>query len=373
MGVLPVRNHMDQVDPLADRLGDLAQHKHLFLGKAACFGCPIRCSQMGVIRTGTYAHQVTDIVEYESAALMGANLGIHDVRAVAHLVKLCDTYGIDSMSAAGVIGFAFEAALNGVIQAPAGVVLDFGSVAGAEYLLHAMVRQDDALGRLLGRGQARQRNPRSTAKNCRPGNGQHVKGLESPATETARHPRHGAGLHDRRPGRLHQRGFMIAYEVGGRKYRGRPVTAIRWKARRRCSRASRTTWPAPTPWSSAISAPSPCRPRCAPACSRPPPAGMRAPISSMCSVSASGTRRGCSTCARGCAPRTTGTPPRGRRTAARRSAQGAAHQRGGHGPPRIRGRHIRGWDRQGRPTPQTLARLGLDAVPTFELPNSEKE
>ncbi len=35
--------------------------------------------------------------------------------------------------------------------------------------------------------------------------------------------------------------------------------------------------------------------------------------------------------------------------------------------------HIRGWDRQGRPTPQTLARLGLDAVPTFELPNSEKE
>ncbi len=59
---------------------------------------------------------------------------------MAHLVKLCDTYGIDSMSAAGVIGFAFEAALNGVIQAPAGVVLDFGSVAGAEYLLHAMVR-----------------------------------------------------------------------------------------------------------------------------------------------------------------------------------------------------------------------------------------
>ena len=106
VGTLPFRNFFDQVDPQADRLGDAGQKKHLFLGKAACFGCPIRCSQMGAVRTGRFAHQVTDIVEYESAAMMGSNLDIHDIRAVAHLVKLCDSYGLDSMSTGGVIGFA---------------------------------------------------------------------------------------------------------------------------------------------------------------------------------------------------------------------------------------------------------------------------
>jgi aldehyde:ferredoxin oxidoreductase len=90
VGTLPFRNQFDQVDDKADRLGDEGQKKHLFLGKAACHGCPIRCSQMGAMRTGNYAHTITDIVEYESAALMGSNLDIHDVRAVAHLVKLCD-------------------------------------------------------------------------------------------------------------------------------------------------------------------------------------------------------------------------------------------------------------------------------------------
>ena len=101
VGTLPFRNHFDQVDDKADQLGDEGQKKHLFLGKAACFGCPIRCSQMGAVRTGKYAHTITDIVEYESAALMGSNLDIHDVRAVAHLVKLCDAYGLDSMSTGG--------------------------------------------------------------------------------------------------------------------------------------------------------------------------------------------------------------------------------------------------------------------------------
>ena len=108
----------EQIYAKADRLGDEGQKKHLFLGKAACHGCPIRCSQMGAVRTGKHAHLITDIVEYESAALMGSNLDIHDVRAVAHLVKLCDTYGLDSMSTGGVIAFAFEAAEKNLIRRP---------------------------------------------------------------------------------------------------------------------------------------------------------------------------------------------------------------------------------------------------------------
>ncbi len=221
-GVLPHRNYAEQVDARAGRLGDEGQYKHLFLGKAACFGCPIRCSQMGAVRTGKYAHFITDIVEYESAALMGSNLDIHDIRAVAHLVKLCDRYGIDSMSAGGVIGFAFEAARNGAIQEPDGIKLDFGSVEGAQYLISAMALQEDELGRLLSQGVKR-------ASEILGGNtdayAQHVKGLESPAWGPRGTPGMGLAYMTADRGGCHQRGFMIGYEVGGETYNGRPVQA----------------------------------------------------------------------------------------------------------------------------------------------------
>ncbi len=220
VGTLPYRNFYDQVYSKADRLGDEGQRKHLFLGKAACFGCPIRCSQMGAVRTGKYAHTISDIVEYESAALMGSNLDIHDVRAVAHLVKLCDTYGLDSISTGGVIGFAFEAVQRGLIAPPAGVKLDFGSVDGTEYLIHAIARQDSELGRLLGMGvkEAAARLGRDAEDFCL-----HVKGLEIPGWAPRGLPGMGLAYMTADRGACHQRGFMVAYEVGGKPYRGQPV------------------------------------------------------------------------------------------------------------------------------------------------------
>jgi aldehyde:ferredoxin oxidoreductase len=224
VGTLPYRNYYDQVDPKAERLGDAGQRKHLFLGKAACFGCPIRCSQMGAVRTGKYAHQITDIVEYESAALMGSNLDIHDIRAVAHLVKLCDSFGLDSMSAGNVIGFAFEACQKGILSAPQGVPLSFGSVAGAEYLIRAIALQDSELGRLLGQGvkRAAQQLGQQTDAYA-----MHVKGLELPGFAPRGTPGMGLAYMTADRGGCHQRGFMVAYELGGKQYRGQAVEAQR--------------------------------------------------------------------------------------------------------------------------------------------------
>ena len=220
VGTLPHRNYFNQVYAKADRLGDAGQGKHLFLGKAACLGCPIRCSQMGAVRTGKYAHTITDIVEYESAALMGSNLDIPDVRAVAHLVKLCDAYGLDSMSTGGVLGFAFEAAEKGIIESPDGVTLAFGSVAGAEYLIRTIALQDSDLGRLLGRGvkQAAAELGYNTADFAL-----HVKGLEVPGWAPRGTPGMGLAYMTADRGACHQRGFMVAYELGGKEYRGQVV------------------------------------------------------------------------------------------------------------------------------------------------------
>lgn len=222
VGTLPVRNHREQVYEHADAIGDAGQKKHLFLGRAACFGCPIRCSQMGAVRTGKYKHLITDIVEYESAAMIGSNLDIHDIRAVAHLVKRCDTFGMDSISAGGVIAFAFEAAENGLIDAPAGVSLSFGSIAGAEYLIEAMALGKDDLGRLLGRGVKR---AAAALNGDSEGYAIHVKGMEIPGWAARGLPGMGLAYMTADRGACHQRGFMVAYEVGGEPYQGNPVEA----------------------------------------------------------------------------------------------------------------------------------------------------
>lgn len=220
VGTLPYRNFLEQSDPSAEAIGDEAQRKHLFLGKAACMGCPIRCSQMGAIRTGKYAHQVTDIVEYESAAMFGSNLLIHDVRAVAHLVKLCDEYGMDSISAGAVLGFAFEAAEKGAVEHPEGIKLEFGSVPAAEALLKSIAFREGSLGEILAEGV--KRASQSIGKDS-DAYAVHVKGLECPGWAVRGTPGMGLAYMMSDRGACHQRGFMTGYEVGGVEYEGKPV------------------------------------------------------------------------------------------------------------------------------------------------------
>lgn len=221
VGTLPFRNFKSQHDDHADNLGDAAQKKHLFLAKAACFACPIRCAQMGAVRRGQFAHLITDTVEYESAAMLGSNLDISDIRAVTHLTHLCDCLGVDSISMGNVIGFAFEASQRGLILEPPGITLDFGSVAGAEYLIRTVCLRQDDLGRLLGQGV------KQAAQKLKAGSeafAMHVKGLEIPGWAPRGTPGMGLAYMTADRGACHQRGFMVAYEAGGEPYHGYPVS-----------------------------------------------------------------------------------------------------------------------------------------------------
>ena len=221
VGTLPYKNFREQQDPKADALGDEGQKKYLFLAKSACFGCPIRCSQMGAVRTGKYAHTVTDTVEYESAALMGSNLDIHDIRAVAYMVKLCDQFGMDSMSTGVVIGFAFEAARNGSHKTARRCQARLRKHRrSAKYLIEAIALKRGELGKLLSKGVKRASEILDRgSQDYAP----HVKGLELPAWGPRGTPGMGLAYMTADRGACHQRGFPIKYEVGGEPYKGKEV------------------------------------------------------------------------------------------------------------------------------------------------------
>ncbi|MBW2654323.1 MAG: aldehyde ferredoxin oxidoreductase family protein [Deltaproteobacteria bacterium] len=221
-GLLPHKNYQNGTFVKAAMLSDKGQSKHLWLGSNACMGCPIRCSKIGAVRTGKYKGFVTDIVEYESAALMGSNLDISDIRAVAYLVKLCDLYGIDSMSTGNIIGFAMEVCEKGLIPSPKSIDIKFGNVAAAEHLIHAIANRKGTLGKLLSKGvkQAAEEIG-GIAKNI----AMHTKGLESPAWGPRGVSGMGLALMTTDRGGCHQRGFPVSYELSG-EWEGHPLDPL---------------------------------------------------------------------------------------------------------------------------------------------------
>jgi aldehyde:ferredoxin oxidoreductase len=221
-GLLPRNNYQYGTDDKAAALGDQGQRRHLWLGTNACTGCPIGCAKIGAVRTGKYKGLVTDIVEYESAALMGSNLGISDIRAVAHLVKTCDLLGLDTMSCGSIIGFAMEACPKNLIPPPAGMDLNFGNVAAAQYLIEAMAYRKDGLGALLSKGvKAAAREIGGRAIDL----AMHTKGLETPAWGPRGVSGMGLAYMTADRGGCHQRGFTVPHELAG-EWNGRKIDPL---------------------------------------------------------------------------------------------------------------------------------------------------
>ncbi len=212
--LLPAYNYYDGAFDGAAGLNAVAQRKQLWLRDVACAGCPIACGKVGRIRRGRHKGLVSDVVEYETAAMMGSNLGIGDVREVAYLVKKCDALGLDGMSAGGVIGFAMEAFKKGIITAAdtEGVNLAFGDAAAADYLLEIIAARKEGLGDTLAGGVKK-------AAQALGGGSEdfavHVKGLECPAWGPRTVPGMALALATADRGGCHQRAFPILYEVGG--------------------------------------------------------------------------------------------------------------------------------------------------------------
>jgi len=104
----------------------------------ACMpGCSIRCSNNYADENGK---SLVSPLEYETIGLMGTNLGISDLDAIARLNWEVNDLGLDSIDIGAALGVAAEAGL-----------IKFGDGEGALKLLHE-IRQGTPLGRILGHG-----------------------------------------------------------------------------------------------------------------------------------------------------------------------------------------------------------------------------
>ena len=107
------------------------------IGTRCMPGCVIGCRNLYVDRIGT---PIVGTLQYETIALLGANLGLADLDDVARLNYLCNDYGLDTIETGAALGVAVEAGLA-----------RFGDFESISSLLH-QVGEGTVLGRLIGCG-----------------------------------------------------------------------------------------------------------------------------------------------------------------------------------------------------------------------------
>lgn len=107
------------------------------IGTRCMPGCVIACRNLYVDEAG---QPIVGTLQYETIALLGANLGLDSLDDVARLNYLCNDLGLDTIEAGAALGVACEAGLA-----------RFGDSAGIAALLE-QVGEGTVLGRLIGCG-----------------------------------------------------------------------------------------------------------------------------------------------------------------------------------------------------------------------------
>lgn len=146
LGALPTRNFSaGSFDSIAALEGQAVRNTILQRGgegkttHACMSGCVVRCSNVVPDAEG---RAIVAPIEYESMVMLGPNLGIGSLDAVARFNHRCNDLGVDTVEMGGAIGVVMEAGL-----------LPFGDVDGAPKLLDE-VERGTVLGRVIGHGAA---------------------------------------------------------------------------------------------------------------------------------------------------------------------------------------------------------------------------
>jgi aldehyde:ferredoxin oxidoreductase len=209
-GVLPTRNFQTSYFEKNEKLDALYVKKKLYQKNRACFGCPIACSHIRMIKKGRYSGTIVEGPEHETATMLGPACGIDSIEAITYANLLCDDLGLDTISAGNVVGFAMECYERGIItkKDTDGLELTFGNY-DAQIELLKKIAMKDGLGDILADGVMRAAEKFKGAKKF----AMHVKGLELPAYDPRKAIGQGLAFAIADVGGTHGRAWTIGLEI----------------------------------------------------------------------------------------------------------------------------------------------------------------
>ena len=208
VGALPTRNFRQGQFEAADEITGSSFRKHEWQYDYACFGCPIACSKV----TRPVDGKPLEGPEYETTFALGSNCAIGDREVIIRMSLLCDEYGMDTISAGGIVAFAMELFEEGILTAGEldGIEPRFGNCQAALALIEKMAKVQGC-GEWLSQGVAKIAQAYPAALPF----AMHVKGLEMPAYHPNAAKGMGLSYAISERGACHLRGAPLSEVLGG--------------------------------------------------------------------------------------------------------------------------------------------------------------
>ncbi len=199
-GMLPTHNFQEGTFNDAEGVSGEKLLERLLVKTYNCYGCPIGCGRISRVRGKDVGGP-----EYESIWALGPQCGINDLEWIAEANHKCNLLGMDTISVGSTIGCAMELVQRGKLEAS----LKFGDTMGILELL-----EDIGYRRGLGSDLA-EGSRRLADKYGAPELSMHVKGLEIPAYDPRGVQGHGLGYATSNRGGCHLRSYLIGPEIMG--------------------------------------------------------------------------------------------------------------------------------------------------------------
>ena len=224
VGAMPTRNHRDvQFEGAKDISAEAMLEPRATDGKAnlvtnqACFGCTIACGRISKIDQSHFTvinrpeyWGASGGLEYEAAWALGSANGVNDLEALTYCNYLCNEDGFDPISFGATVGAVMELFTMGVLTAAQiGIEAPFGSAQALTYLCELTAR-GEGFGKEIGLG-----SKRLCEKYGHPELSMTVKGQEFPAYDGRGIQGMGLAYATSNRGACHLRGYTVASEILG--------------------------------------------------------------------------------------------------------------------------------------------------------------
>ena len=200
LGMLPTHNFQEGTFNDAEGVSGEKLLERFSAGTYHCHGCPIGCGRVSLIQGKKVGGP-----EYESLWALGPQCGINDLEWIAIANDHCNRLGLDTISTGSTIGAAMELVEKGNLEAP----LRFGDTTGLLDIL-------DDIAHMRGLGaEISEGSKRLAERYGAPELAMQVKGLELPAYDPRGAQGHALGYATSNRGGCHLRSYLIGPEVLG--------------------------------------------------------------------------------------------------------------------------------------------------------------
>jgi len=156
IGCLPTRNFQSGTFEGAEEVSGEQMSRTHVKKILACTNCPVACDHVNEVKDGPYAGTVAS-VDYESLGQLGPLCGVSDLNAITKAVALCDELGVDTISAGVTVAWAMECFEKGLLTKDDtdGLDLHFGNGDAMVEALRRLSLREGKLGGLLSEGVKR--------------------------------------------------------------------------------------------------------------------------------------------------------------------------------------------------------------------------